>query len=97
MKRTLLAAFLALIAAGVLFAVAASTRSNDHEGLLQTVATAQVTAAGFYISLPVEGVVEAARSVPERARPADAESQEWGDEATSGARRSASRAGSPRA
>ena len=54
MKRRLVAAFLALVAAGILFAVAASTRSNDTEGLLQTVETAQVTAAAFYIVLPVE-------------------------------------------
>ncbi|MDH4179391.1 MAG: hypothetical protein OEV33_02690, partial [Armatimonadota bacterium] len=64
MKRTLLAAFLALVAAGILFAFAASTRSNDVKGLLQTVETAQVTAAAFYISLPVEGAVEAASAVP---------------------------------
>ena len=64
MKRRLMAAFLALVAAGILFAVAASTRSNDANGLLQTVETAQVTAAAFYIALPAEGAVEAARAVP---------------------------------
>ena len=64
MKRRLVAAFLALAAAGILFAVAASTRSNDTKGLLQTVDTAQATAAAFYIALPVEGAVEAARAIP---------------------------------
>ena len=64
MKRRLVGAFLALVAAGILFAVAASTRSNDANGLLQTVETAQVTAAAFYIALPVEGAVEAASAVP---------------------------------
>jgi len=70
LSHRLAAAFLALVAAGILFAVAASTRPSSGKGPaaagtpVGAVETAQVTAASFYISLPVEGAVEAASAVP---------------------------------
>jgi multidrug resistance efflux pump len=64
MKRQLVAAGLALLAAAILVGLAVWPRSGGAEDLWKTIATAEVTAADFYITLPVEGVLEAARSVP---------------------------------
>jgi multidrug resistance efflux pump len=47
----------------VVVAIAARPRSK-RDAVLRAVETAQVTAADFYIALSVEGILEAARSVP---------------------------------
>ncbi len=60
-KRLVLGFALAVI---VIAAIAARPRPKQGEELLLSVATAQVSAADFYIALPVEGLLEAARSIP---------------------------------
>jgi len=64
MKRQLMAAAAALVLAGLLLGVTLWPRARNGKDLTQTIATAQVATADFYIALPVEGVLEAARSVP---------------------------------
>ena len=68
MKRT--AAIIAGAAVVIVAVVALAARpgsksdASDRSALLQRIATAEVKAADFYIALPVQGDLEAARSVP---------------------------------
>jgi multidrug resistance efflux pump len=64
MKRQLTAAAVALVLAALLLALVLWPRARGAGDLTQAIATAEVMAADFYIALPVEGVLEAARSVP---------------------------------
>jgi HlyD family secretion protein len=63
-RRATAAGFVILAAAAVVFYAARPRGDAAGNGLRQTVETAQVQAADFYISLPVRGVLEAARSIP---------------------------------
>lgn len=64
MKRQLIAAAAALVLTVLLLAVTLWPRAKGSGDLTKALATAEVMAADFYLALPVEGVLEAARSVP---------------------------------
>ena len=54
----------AAVAAAAVLVLVVWPRGANNRSTLQSVATAQAAAADFYITLPVEGVVEAARAAP---------------------------------
>lgn len=68
MKRTAAIILVAAVVIGGAVALAArlgrKSDRSDRSALLQQIATAEVKAADFYIALPVQGDLEAARSVP---------------------------------
>jgi len=64
MRRSYFVALFALILAGAVVALNAWPKASRNGDLLKTIETAQVSAASFYITLPVQGTLEAARSVP---------------------------------
>ena len=64
MKRQLIAAAVALLLTVLVLAVTLWPRAKGAGDLTQAIVTAEVRAADFYLALPVEGVLEAARSVP---------------------------------
>jgi multidrug resistance efflux pump len=63
-RRHALWAGIVLLGAAVAIVYAAWPRRSDRDALLEAVKTAQVQAADFYISIPVQGVLEAARYAP---------------------------------
>ncbi len=63
MTRKRLVLGLALIVL-IIVAIAARPHPKQNEELLRAIETARVSAADFYIALPVEGLLEAARSIP---------------------------------
>ncbi len=64
MRRRAMAAGVVLLGAAVVIVYAARPRGEDGGALLHAVQTAQVRTADFYISIPVRGVLEAARYAP---------------------------------
>ncbi len=64
MTRKRLAILLSVVAVGAFIAVAAWPKNERSGDLLRATQTAEVSAASFYITLPVEGILEAARSAP---------------------------------
>jgi multidrug efflux pump subunit AcrA (membrane-fusion protein) len=64
MSRTRLAVAVTVLAAAAVIAVVAWPRGRSAGTLLRTVETAEARAADFYVTLRVEGVLEAARSAP---------------------------------
>ena len=64
MSRTRLGVAVALLAAAVVIALVAWPRGRGEGTLLQTVETAEASAADFYLALRAEGVLEAAQSAP---------------------------------
>jgi HlyD family secretion protein len=63
-RRRYFIALFALILAGAVVALRAWPKASRNGDLLKAIETAQVSAASFYITLPVQGTLEAARSVP---------------------------------
>jgi HlyD family secretion protein len=64
MSRARLAVGIAAIAAAAAIVYLALPRGPHADALLPTIATAEAQAADFYVTLRVEGVLEAARSAP---------------------------------
>ena len=64
MRRSYSIALFALILVVGVVAFGAWPKAGRNGDVLKTVETAQVSAASFYITLPVQGTLEAARSVP---------------------------------
>jgi RND family efflux transporter MFP subunit len=64
MRRSYFIALFALILVVGIVAFGAWPKAGRNGDVLKTVETAQVSAASFYITLPVQGTLEAARSVP---------------------------------